>query len=276
MSYISVISNSIKKKKQLLICRPHTKCSKCSILSTLLDVVSSIYKDWSHANILTGCLGVCVCVVQYTHNAYACQFCWLLKYPVFLFCVLFIIWSWHLLLATFFYCFPFIIDHLKNCPKKYPMPKTSYTSTFVYRCIYICICIQLQSGFDWQNFCSFSPTLLPYSSSSLYISDNIRRFLRSFSRLSGGFVFPIAVSSKGYPGICDIPMRWHFNKLSSSTSILGWFFPIYAIYTYSVCVCVCIQTYQMGTTRQFKLSNSIPVTLQGQVRQGSLRYGSVQ
>lgn len=177
------------------------------------------------------CVCVYVCLVQYTHNAYASQLCCLLKYPVLFALVVLVIVLVYLVMASTLLQLHLLLS-VFSIIRKLP---TSYTSKFVY---IIGVCIQVQSGFDWQHSSSFPNSSIQQFVYMRDIYDDLLAKLRSLLSLVGLFLYrcprhtahtslslspakgDIQVYAIYYSQLC-----WHFNKLSSSihSSLLNCF-----------------------------------------------------
>lgn len=153
------------------------------------------------------CVCVYVCLVQYTHNAYASQLCCLLKYPVLFALVVLVIVLVYLVMASTLLQLHLLLS-VFSIIRKLP---TSYTSKFVY---IIGVCIQVQSGFDWQHSSSFPNSSIQQFVYMRDIYDDLGEAM--LASLSGGFVslslspshcthISLSLSCEGgHPGVCDI------------------------------------------------------------------------
>lgn len=175
------------------------------------------------------CVCVYVCLVQYTHNAYASQLCCLLKYPVLFALVVLVIVLVYLVMAStfcnFIYCFPFSRSY-ESCPLRIQV------NLYILQ-----VCVYRYSLALIGNIPVRSPTL-PFS--SLYICEIYTMISwRSYARFSLWWVcFSIAVPVTLHTHLSLSPAKgdiqvyaiysqlcWHFNKLSSSihSSLLNCF-----------------------------------------------------
>lgn len=132
------------------------------------------------------CVCVYVCLVQYTHNAYASQLCCLLKYPVLFALVVLVIVLVYLVMASTLLQLHLLLS-VFSIIRKLP---TSYTSKFVYYILQVCVYRYSLALIG--NIPLRSPTV-PFS--SLYICEIYTMISwRSYARFSLWWVcFSIAV-----------------------------------------------------------------------------------